>query len=117
MPINHGTAKGVLVLTREKLDEQKARNESVIYFAQNTKPSDFYVINNSSGIISVFPGRTSHAAITSITLNKPCIVGCSNAVIDLHRRTVTFRGETDTVIHGRQSPAGWLPPHLLWAIL
>lgn len=99
MPINHGTAKGVLVLTREKLDEQKARNESVIYFAQNTKPSDFYVINNSSGIISVFPGRTSHAAITSITLNKPCIVGCSNAVIDLHRRTVTFRGETDTVIH------------------
>jgi len=98
VPINHGTAWGTLVLTREKLDEQKAKRENVIYFAQNTNPSDFYIINNSHGIVTVFPGRTSHAAITSITLNKPCVVGCANAVIDLERKTVTFKGETDTVL-------------------
>lgn len=98
VPINHGITWGTLVLTIEKLEEIKAHRENIIYFAQNTKPSDFYIINNSHGIVTVFPGRTSHAAITSITLNKPCIVGCSNAVINLEQKTVTFKGETDIVV-------------------
>ena len=70
VPINHGIACGTLVLTLEKLEEIKAHRENIIYFAQNTKPSDFYIMNNAHGIITVYPGRTSHAAITSITLNK-----------------------------------------------
>lgn len=98
VPINHGVACGTLVLTIEKLEEQKAKHENVIFFAQNTKPSDFYIINNSHGIVTVFPGRTSHAAITSITLNKPCVVGCANAIIDIAKRTVTFKGETDITL-------------------
>jgi len=98
VPINHGIACGTLVLTLEKLEEIKAHRENIIYFAQNTKPSDFYIMNNSHGIITVYPGRTSHAAITSITLNKPCVVGCSSAVIDLKQKTVTFKGATDTVL-------------------
>ncbi len=93
VPINHGIACGTLALSREKIEERKARHENAIYFAQNTTPADFYMLNNSHGIATIFPGRTSHAAITSITLNKPCIVGCSNAVIDLERKTVTFKGE------------------------
>jgi len=92
VPINHGITWGTLVLTPEKLEEIKAHRENIIYFAQNTKPSDFYIINNSHGIVTVFPGRTSHAAITSITLNKPCIVGCSNAIINLEQKSVTFKG-------------------------
>ncbi len=91
VPINPGITWGTLVLTLEKLEEIKAHRENIIYFALNTKPSDFYIINNSHGIVTVFPGRTSHAAITSITLNKPCIVGCSNAVINLEQRCVTFK--------------------------
>lgn len=98
VPINHGIACGTLVLTLEKLEEIKANRENIIYFAQNTKPSDFYIMNNAHGIITIYPGRTSHAAITSITLNKPCVVGCSTAVIDLEQKTVTFRGETDVVV-------------------
>jgi len=98
VPINPGTVCGTLVLTREKLEEERARQENVIYFAQNTNPSDFYIINNSHGIITVFPGMTSHAAITSMTLNKPCVVGCASAVIDLKRRTVSFKGQTDAVL-------------------
>ncbi|NCB37619.1 MAG: phosphoglycerate kinase [Erysipelotrichia bacterium] len=99
VPINHGITWGTLVLTPEKLEEIKANRENIIYFAQNTKPSDFYIINNSHGIVTVYPGRTSHAAITSITLNKPCIVGCANAVINLEQKTVTFKGsEADIVL-------------------
>lgn len=98
VPINHGITWGTLVLAMDKLEEIKANRENIIFFAQNTKPSDFYIINNAHGIITVFPGRTSHAAITSITLNKPCVVGCSNAVINLEQRTVTFKGEKDVVL-------------------
>lgn len=98
VPINHGIVLGTLVLTPEKLEEIRGNRENIVYFAQNTKPSDFYIINNSHAIATIFPGRTSHAAITSITLNKPCLVGCSNAVIDLEQRTVTFKGETDVVL-------------------
>ena len=98
VPINHGITFGSLVLTPEKLEEIKGKRENIIYFAQNTRPSDFNIINNSHGIITIYPGRTSHAAITSITLNKPCIVGCSNAVIDRKNKTVTFKGETDVII-------------------
>lgn len=96
--INHGVTFGAMVITPEKLDEIKAKRENIIYIAQNTKPSDFQIINNSHGIVTVFPGRTSHAAITSITLNKPCIVGCANAVINLEEKTVTFKGEPDVTL-------------------
>ncbi|MBP5286610.1 MAG: phosphoglycerate kinase [Elusimicrobiales bacterium] len=99
MTINQGITWGRLVLTREKLEELKEQRESIVLFYQNTRPSDFYIINNSHGIATIYPGRTSHAAITSITLNKPCIVGCSNAKIDLQNLTVTFKGtEKDIVL-------------------
>jgi len=98
VPINHGVTMGILVLTPEKLEELLAKREKIIYFAQNTKPSDFNIIKNVNGIGTIYPGRTSHAAITSRTLNKPCIVGCSNAVINLAQRTVTFKGEPDVVV-------------------
>lgn len=98
VPINHGITWGALVLTPEKLEEIKANHENIIYFALNTRPSDFHMINNAHGIATIFPGRTSHAAITSITLNKPCIVGCANATINLENKTVTFKCETDIVV-------------------
>lgn len=98
MTINQGITWGRLVLTKEKLEELKEQRESIVLFYQNTRPSDFYLINNSHGIATVYPGRTSHAAITSITLNKPCIVGCSNAKIDLNELTVTFKGTEKDII-------------------
>lgn len=91
MSINQGVTWGQLVLTREKLENLKEHRQSAVLFYQNTKPSDFYLINNSHGIATIYPGRTSHAAITSITLNKPCVVGCQNAKIDLEKLTVTFK--------------------------
>ncbi len=98
VPINHGIASGRLALTPGKFEEFRAARENIVYMAQTTKPSDFNFINNSQGIVTVFPGRTSHAAITSITLNKPCVVGCANAVIDTARRSVTFKGDPDVTL-------------------
>jgi phosphohistidine swiveling domain-containing protein len=105
VPINHGIAWGRLALTPARFEEFRKGRENIIYMAQTTKPSDFHLINNSQGIVTVYPGRTSHAAITSITLNKPCVVGCANAVISLERGTVTFKGEADVTL----KEASWSP--------
>lgn len=88
--INGGVVSGTLAITPERLREAERRRESVVYFAINTKPTDFDIINLSSAIVTVYPGRTSHAAITAMSLNKPCIVGCSDLEIDYNRRRVIF---------------------------
>ncbi len=91
VPINGGVVSGTLVLSEERLEEAELRRESVVYFAHTTKPTDFAIMNGASAIVTVYPGRTSHAAITAMSINKPCIVGCGDAEIDLSGRRVVFR--------------------------
>ncbi len=99
VPIYGGVVSGSLVLSEERLREAEARRESVVYFAQSTKPTDFAVMNGASAVVTVYPGRTSHAAITAMSMNKTCIVGCSDAEIDLAGRRVTFGSAGGAVVH------------------
>jgi 3-phosphoglycerate kinase/phosphohistidine swiveling domain-containing protein len=98
IPINGGVVSGTLIITIERLKEAEKRRESVIFFAVNTKPTDFNIFNLSSAIVTVYPGRTSHAAITAMTLNKACIVGCSDIEIDYEHRKVIFHGAGDIAL-------------------
>lgn len=91
VPINGGVVSGTLVLTEDRLREAERRRESVVYFAHTTKPTDFAIMNGAHAIVTVYPGRTSHAAITAMSINKPCIVGCDGAEIDVAGRRVVFR--------------------------
>ncbi|GAB1431851.1 hypothetical protein MASR2M29_04760 [Spirochaetota bacterium] len=91
VPINGGVVSGTLVLTEKRLEEAEKKRESVIFFAHTTKPTDFAIMNGSSAIVTIYPGRTSHAAITAMSINKPCIVGCSDAEIDMETKRVIFR--------------------------
>lgn len=92
VPINGGVVSGTLVLTLERLKEAEARRESVVFFAHTTKPTDFAVMNGAHAIVTIYPGRTSHAAITAMSLNKPCIVGCDDVEIDYDDLSVVFHG-------------------------
>ncbi|MCX7775415.1 MAG: phosphoglycerate kinase [Spirochaetaceae bacterium] len=92
VPINGGVVTGTLALTPERLQQADRRRETVILFAVNTKPAEVRLLNLSSAIVTVYPGRTSHAAITAMALNKPCIVGCSDIEIDYERKRVLFHG-------------------------
>ncbi len=96
VPINGGVVSGTLVLSLDRLKEAENRRESVVFFAHTTKPTDFAIMNGSHAIVTVYPGRTSHAAITAMAMNKPCIVGCADAHIDFQRRLIIFG---DSVIH------------------
>lgn len=92
VPINGGVVSGTLVLSEERLKEADDRRESVVFFANSTKPTDFAVMNGAQAIVTVYPGRTSHAAITAMSMNKPCIVGCADVEIDYDSRRVIFHG-------------------------
>lgn len=92
VPINGGVVSGTLVLSEDRLKMAVERRESVVYFAYSTKPTDFAVMSGAQAIVTVYPGRTSHAAITAMSMNKPCIVGCADVEIDSDNRLVVFRG-------------------------
>lgn len=96
--INGGVVSGTLILSEDRLKQAESRRESVIYFANSTKPTDFTVMNGAHAIVTVYPGRTSHAAITAMSMNKPCIVGCADVEIDHGRRTVTFNAANGAVL-------------------
>ena len=98
VPINGGVVSGTLVLTQERLKEAEARRESVVYVAHTTKPTDFAIMNGAHAIVTIYPGRTSHAAITAMSMNKPCIVGCDDVEIDHENRTVVFKGAKSTIL-------------------
>lgn len=92
VPINGGVVSGTLVLSEDRLKEADDRRESVVFFANSTKPTDFAVMNGAQAFVTVYPGRTSHAAITAMSMNKPCIVGCADVEIDYDTRRVIFHG-------------------------
>lgn len=96
--INGGVVSGTLILSEDRLKQAEAHRESVVYFANSTKPTDFTVMNGAHAIVTVYPGRTSHAAITAMSMNKPCIVGCADVEIDHGRRTVTFNAANGAVL-------------------
>lgn len=96
--INGGVVSGTLILSEDRLVQAEARRESVVYFANSTKPTDFAVMNGAHAIVTVYPGRTSHAAITAMSMNKPCVVGCADVDIDHGRRTVTFNAANGVVL-------------------
>ncbi|TXT50285.1 MAG: pyruvate orthophosphate dikinase [Spirochaetes bacterium] len=99
VPINSGVVSGTLVLSLERLKEAENRRESVVFFAHTTKPTDFAIMNGAHAIVTVYPGRTSHAAITAMAMNKPCIVGCADAHIDYERRLIIFGDSEGAIIH------------------
>lgn len=99
VPINGGVVSGTLVLTEERLKEAEARRESVVYIAHTTKPTDFAIMNGAQAIVTIYPGRTSHAAITAMSMNKPCIVGCSDVEIDYGSRSVIFHAAGSVKLH------------------
>ncbi len=78
MPANKGIAKGTvrIILSKEQFRTFK---ENEVLVAEMTEPTFIPLMKKASAILTDEGGITSHAAITSRELNKPCIVGIKNA--------------------------------------
>jgi len=83
LPASPGVASGVVALTPEEAVELKEKGYQVILVRPETSPEDIRGILAADGILTSRGGMTSHAAIVSRSLNKPCVVGCEAIKIDL----------------------------------
>jgi pyruvate,orthophosphate dikinase len=96
-----GVARGVVVTEPELAEAQAGRGEEVILARATTSPDDLPGIIAACGLMTERGGSTSHAAVVSRELGRPCIVGCGpNTVTALAGQRVTLDGASGRVWAG-----------------
>jgi len=93
-PACPGIATGVVVLDPDEAEERGAEGEDVILARVTTSPEDLHGMLGARAIITEQGGATSHAAVVSREIHRPCIVGCgAGTVTSLEGQVITLDGE------------------------
>ena len=87
-----GAAVGVAVGDPDEAERRAAAGEAVILVRQTTSPDDIHGMIAARGVVTAQGGATSHAAVVSRALGRPCVVGAGEATMALVGRTVTVDG-------------------------
>ena len=85
-----GAGTGAIAFTAEEAQARKAAGEKVILVRAETSPEDIVGMVAAQGILTMRGGMTSHAAVVARGMGKCCVCGCSAAIIDEEKRTVTI---------------------------
>ena len=102
-----GVAGGVVVTDPEQAEARARRGEEVILARATTSPDDLHGIIAARGLMTEQGGSTSHAAVVSRELGRPCVVGCgSNTVTALAGQRVTLDGAAGRVWAGNLAVEG-----------
>ena len=97
-PACPGVASGMVVIDPEQAELHARRGEDVVLARPTTSPDDLHGIIAARGLMTEHGGSTSHAAVVSRELGRPCVVGCgSNTVTALSGQRVTLDGATGRV--------------------
>ena len=89
-----GAASGIAIFDVKKAIELGEAGKKVILVRKETKPEDVPAFFSADGILTSLGGKSSHAAIVSRGMGKPCIVGCAELKIDYDNNTCTANGIT-----------------------
>ncbi|WP_299290642.1 pyruvate, phosphate dikinase [Nitrosopumilus sp.] len=89
-----GAASGIAVFDVKKAIELGEAGKKVILIRKETKPEDVPAFFSSEGVLTSLGGKSSHAAIVSRGMGKPCIVGCSELKIDYDKNICFANGKT-----------------------
>ncbi len=114
LPASPGAAVGKVVFTAERAHELAQEGEKVILTRTETSPEDIEGMNAAQGILTSRGGMTSHAAVVARGMGKPCVAGCSDAIINEDKKImkigdfeikegdyITLDGATGEVIKGQ----------------
>ncbi|MCI0780771.1 MAG: pyruvate, phosphate dikinase [Chloroflexi bacterium] len=93
-PASPGAATGRVYFDASRAASVAAQGLSVILVRAETRPDDIHGITASAGVVTGRGGVTSHAAVVTRGLGKPCIVGCESAMIDVEQRLFVANGRT-----------------------
>jgi pyruvate,orthophosphate dikinase len=83
-----GAAAGMAVFTADEAFELGAQKKPVILVRNETNPDDIHGMDAAQGILTATGGMTSHAAVVTRGMGKPCIVGCSGIRVSEADRTL-----------------------------
>lgn len=98
VPIAHGlsaapgAATGRIVFKPIDAVKWTKKNEKVILVRPETSPDDIQGIASADGVLTSRGGLTSHAAIVTRAMGKPCICGAEMLVIDMKREEFEVKG-------------------------
>ena len=101
-----GAASGHVVFHSEEAQEMAEKGEPCVLVRLETSPEDIQGMTLSRGILTARGGQTSHAAVVARGMGKPCVVGCTDIVVDYGRQlfyagdTVIKRGDWITIDGG-----------------
>ena len=91
-----GAAAGKIVFDAHDALALARKGERIILVRPETNPDDIQGIAAADGVLTQRGGLTSHAAIITRGLGKPCVCGAGGVVIDLKARQFTVG---DIVLH------------------
>lgn len=113
LPASPGAATGRVVFEPEDAVELNKRKEPSILVRFETSPEDIAGMHACEGILTQRGGMTSHAAVVSRAMGKPCIVGCESISVSYAKNefrvknlvvkngdTITLDGVTGRVMMG-----------------
>ena len=89
-----GGATGQVYLDADNAVAAAAKGVPVILVRPETKPDDIHGIAAAVGVVTARGGVTSHAAVVTRGLGKPCIVGCDALQVDMEQRLLAVDGRT-----------------------
>lgn len=93
-----GLATGVVVTDSDDAERRAAAGEDVILARPTTSPDDLHGMIAARAVVTELGGATSHAALVSRELGRPCVVGCgTGTVAALAGRLVTVDGGAGAV--------------------
>jgi pyruvate,orthophosphate dikinase len=87
-----GVAAGVAVVDPDEAERRAAAGEDVVLIRPTTSPDDIHGMIAARAIVTAQGGATSHAAVVSRALGRPCVVGAGEALMELAGRTITVQG-------------------------
>jgi pyruvate,orthophosphate dikinase len=93
-PASPGAASGQVYFDATQAVEAAHQGTPVILVRPETKPDDIHGITVSAGVLTSRGGVTSHAAVVTRGMGKPCIVGCEEVKVDLDEGLFTANGRT-----------------------
>jgi len=103
LPASPGIATGIVVFDSDDAEQLKEEGKSVILVRPKTSPEDIRGIIAAEGVVTAKGGITSHAAVITRSVGKPCVVGCEEIEVDAETRKFRVKkgaGETASVSMG-----------------
>ncbi|MBI4331519.1 MAG: pyruvate, phosphate dikinase [Chloroflexi bacterium] len=87
-----GAAVGRVVFNPAEAVRLAKKNEKIILVRPETSPDDIQGIAAADAVLTSRGGLTSHAAIVTRAMGKPCVCGAEEVAIDLEKGVLEARG-------------------------